>query len=395
MKKLYPLLIFVILSSTSWGQSFNDEWIEYRISNPPKFQTEETQRFFKVTVTSPYNVTAESIIAQSKVDFDNEIKNYATVVANSEKEYQVKLKNYDQEVADAKAKFELESAEFKKLTLLERMSMTEQGKAPRLVTPNKPVYIKPYPPVYQEPNLNNYVIVNNDVLATQVNVDGFTRGQNSLDISIDIQKIAFQDNAGQTFAKQPTKITAKLNGIEKATALLFQEFKFISSSPTNNINKPLAEKNFLTEVMTAINRYLNEQFGYKTEVRKIKLETIKNKGKYDDMEKAYIYISTNLRKLDPQNPEISAAARAGIQKGVDLLNTCLTKVDYKDKKADYSAKVAASIYLNLIRLQIALNQKTAAEKNLNELQENLIYMDLSRDDAEELKALEAQIYKMK
>ena len=395
MKKLYTLVLFTAFSAITWAQSFNEEWIEYRIVNLPKNQTEDSQRFFKVTVTSPYNVTAESIIAQSKVDFENEVKNYATVVANSEKEYQVKLKNYDQEVADAKAKFELESAEFKKLTLLERMSMTEQGKGPRLVTPNKPVYIKPYPPVYQEPNLNNYVIVNNDVLATQINVDGFTRGQNVLDIDVAIQKIAFQDNAGQTYAKQPTKISAKLNGVEKASTLLFQEFKFISSSPSNNINKPLAEKNFLAEVMTSITRYLNEQFGYKSEVRKMKLATIKNKGKYDDMEKAYIYISTNLRKLDPQNPEISTAARTGIQKGVDLLKTCLTKVDYKDKKADYNAKVAASIYLNLMRLQVALNQKGDAEKSLNELQENLIYMDLNREDTDELKVLESQIYKMK
>jgi hypothetical protein len=116
MKKLYTLVLFTAFSAITWAQSFNEEWIEYRIVNLPKNQTEDSQRFFKVTVTSPYNVTAESIIAQSKVDFENEVKNYATVVANSEKEYQVKLKNYDQEVADAKAKFELESAEFKKLT---------------------------------------------------------------------------------------------------------------------------------------------------------------------------------------------------------------------------------------------------------------------------------------
>lgn len=395
MKKLYTIVFVVICSLTVSAQSFNDDWIDYRISNPPKNQIEETQRQFKVTVTSPYNVTAESIIAQSKVDFENTLKNYATVLANSEKEYQEKLKNYDQEVAAAKAKFELESAEFKKLTLIERMSMTEQGRAPRLVTPNKPVYVKPYPPVYQEPNLNNYVIVNNDVLATQINVDGFTRGQNILDIVVDIQKIAFQDNAGQTYAKQPTKISAKVNGVEKAATQLYQEFKFISSSPSNNINKPLAEKNFLAEVMASINRYLNEQFGYKTEVRKVKMVTVKNKGKYDDLEKAHIYISTNLRKLDPQDPEISNAARNGIQKGVDALKSCLAKVDYKDKKADYNAKIASNIYMNLIRLNLALNQKSEAEKNLNDMQENLIYMDLNRDDTEELKNLESQIYKMK
>ena len=45
-----------------------------------------------------------------------------------------KLKDYDQEVIKAKEKFELESAEFKKLSLLERMSMTDQGKNPRSST---------------------------------------------------------------------------------------------------------------------------------------------------------------------------------------------------------------------------------------------------------------------
>ena len=75
------------------------------------------------------------------------------------------MKEHDAEVAKAKERYELESAEFKKLTMLERMAMTDQGKSPRLVVPATPSYYKPAPPVYQEPNLNNNLIYDNKLLA--------------------------------------------------------------------------------------------------------------------------------------------------------------------------------------------------------------------------------------
>jgi len=51
------------------------------------------------------------------------------------------------------------------------------------------------------------------------------------------------------------------------------------------------------------------------------------------------------------------------------------------------------VYFNLIRLNLALNNKTEAEKVLNEMQENMIYMKLSYDDETALKQIENQIYK--
>ena len=394
--RTFLLIMLLIVSGTNQAQNISAENVEYQILKSPKTPIDESHRQFKVTVTSPYNLTADDVIAQSKKDFEADLKNYDKVVATSEAEYQKKVSNYDSEVANAKAKFEMESAEFKKLSLLERLTMTDQGKNPKLVTPSKPEYYKPAKPVYSNPNLNEYIIVNNSVLATQININGFSREGSYVDVMLDIQKLKFQDNAGQTFANQPTKLIVKVNGVEKVNTTFFQEFKFVSSSPSNNINKPLTEKNFLNEVITTVNQYLNDNFGYQVLKTSVKLLSVKNKGgKYDDLEKADIYVSTNLRKLNPENPAMTASAMTGMQKGIDIWTNTLTKIDYKDKKADLNAKIAQMVYFNFMRLNLALNNKVAAEKYLNDMQENMIYMKLSYDDENELKQIENQIYKSK
>ena len=395
--KIKKLLIFnsvLFFTVTNlFAQNISSNLIEYESLKAPVYQTEESLRTYKVTVNSPYNLTSEDVIAQSKVDFENELKNYDQKVSDSEKEFQQKLKDYDGDVLKAKEKFELESAEFKKLSLLERLSMTDQGKNPKLVNPSKPVYVKPAKPVYQSPNLNDYIIVNNSVLETQLKIDGFTTNGKNLEVFLTIDKITFQDNAGQTFAKQPTKLVVKSNGVEKTNTTFLEEFKFVSSSPSNNINKPLSEKNFLNEVLKTVNTYLNDNFGYQTYKSKVKILSVKNKGDYDDLEKADIYITTNLRKLNPINPTITVAAKAGLQKGIDIWTATLEKIDYKDKKAAFNAKIGEFVYFNLIRLNLALGNKKDAEKYLNEMQENMIYMKLSYDDENDLKNIENQIYK--
>ena len=393
-KLLLSFIVFATILSVN-AQSVSSQMVDFQILKSPKFPIDAASRQLKVTVTSPYSLKTEDVIAQSKVDFQNALKNYNQTVADSEKDFQQKLVDYNQEVAKAKEKFELESAEFKKLSMLERLSMTDQGKNPRLVNPTKPVYYKPQPPVYRDPNLNDYIIVDNNVLASQVNIAGFSREGSYVDINLDIQKLNFQDNAGQTFANQPTKLVVKVNGVEKINNTFFKDFAYISSAPTNNINKPLEEKNHLNKVMTFINQYLNDNFGYQSMKSAIKLQSVKNKGKFDDLEKADIYVTTNLRKLNPQNPEITAVAMTNMQKGIDIWKETLTKVDYKDKKADFNNKIAEFVYFNLIRLHLALGKRAEAEKYLNEFQENQIYMKLSYDDENELKSLETSIYNSK
>lgn len=368
--------------------------VQYRVPVAAKYPIEPLNRNFKVKVTSPYTLKTEDIVAQSKVDFQAELKNYDKVVADSEVEFKTRLANYDEDVLKAKEKFALESAEFKKMSLLERLAMTDQGKAPKLNTPAKPEYIKPTKPVYSQPNLDNYIIVDNDVLASQIGITGFTRGGTYVDIAVDIKKMNFQDNAGQTFANQPTKLVVKVNGTEKINTTFFQDFKLYSTSPSNNLNKPLSEKNYLNTVIAHVNAYLDENYGIRYTTPSVKIATVKNKGKYDDLEKASMYVATNLRKLNPESPEMTAAGMTGMQKGIDIWKDTLTKIQWKDKKADLNAKIGTYVYFNLVRLYVALGDKKQAEKQLNDLQENIINMDLSYDEKAELQQLEAAIYKI-
>lgn len=92
---------------------------------------------------------------------------------------------------------------------------------------------------------------------------------------------------------------------------------------------------------------------------------------------------------------MNQAALTGLQKGIDIWKNTIEKVDFKDKKADLNAKIGEMVYFNLIRIYLALDNKKEAEKWLNAMQENLIYIDLSYDGKNALKAIESQIYNTK
>lgn len=394
--RLLACLPLLLLFANSHAQNINSENIEIQVLQQPKTRLPPASRNYKVTVTSPYNLTKEDIIRQSKADHQKALDNYDKEVAESQKEYQKKLKDHDEDVKKAKEKYDIEMADFKKRTLLERLAMTDQGKDPKLVIPAKPEYYKPAPPVYKEPNLNDYIIVDNNVLASQVSITGLQKGGNYLDISIDIRMANFQDNAGQSYVNQPTKIIVKAGGVEQSNASFFNEFEFVSSSPTNNINRPLEEKRYLTKVMAFINQYLNDLYGYQPVKKTVKILSVKNKGSYDDLEKANIYVTTNLKKLqaDPDTT-MNTIALNNMQKGIDIWLATLQKIEYKNSKADLNAKIAKFIFFNLMRVNLALDRKSEAEKYLNQLQENLVDINLTNEEERELNELEKQIYKRK
>jgi hypothetical protein len=393
--KIYYLLLLAMLPNALYAQSISSEKVDFQLLKQPQVVIDASNRNFKVTVASPYNLTADQVTKKAKDDYQASLAGYNTTVANSEAEYQTKLKDYDAEVAKAKDKYAIETDEFKKLSLVERLSLTSQNKNPRLVLPSKPEYYKPALPVYREPNLNDYTIVDNNVLASQIGIAGFDRGKGYVDIYVDIKSVNFQDNAGQTFANQPTKFIVKVNGVEKINTVFFQEYTFLSSYPSNNINKPLEEKNHLNQVVKFLNDYLNDMYGYQATPKSVKILSVKNKGKFDDLERADIYVKTNLRKLQPTNSESNAVAFTNMQKGIDIWVQTLPKIEYKNDKADFNDKIAKVIYFNLINLNIALNNRAEAEKYLNQLQDNLVYIKLSYDENFELKNMEKSIYQIK
>ena len=395
--KLLLSLCFILVIANTNGQSITTENIQFQVVKVPQISIDGELRNYKVTVSSPYNLTAEGVINKSKMDYEDALIDYDNIVIDSEIRYQEKLKEYEVETAKAKEKFEIESVAFKKLSLIERMALIEQKKEPKLIIPTKPIYYKPSPPMYREPNLNDYIIVDNNVLASRIEIFGFKRGNPNLDVNVDIQQINFQDNAGQTYVNQPVKLVVKLNGTETINKTFFQEYEFISSSSSNNIDKIREEKKHLEKIIGFLNQYLNDMYGYLVQEKSIKIQSVKNtKNMYDDLEKAFIYVTTNLKKLQGDvNSKANEAAYVNMQKGIDIWVQTLEKIDYKNDKAEFNAKIGKFIYFNLIKLNVALNKKDEAEKFLNQMQKNLIYIKLSADENKELKQLEQEIYKSK
>lgn len=393
MRKIL-LSIAIVSAMGMQAQSINSENVDFRVLKAPQTSIKETERTYSIKVNSPYNLSKEDVLKQAKKDHQDAVANFSNTIKESQDAYQQSLRDYNDEVIKAKETFALESAEFKKMSLLERLNMQEKGMKPTLRLPSKPVYVKPSPPVYRDPDLNDYFIVDNNVLASQISIDGYKKGNPNVDVYIDMSTVNFQDNAGQTFANQPTKITIKENGTEKINTSIGQDFVFVSSQPSNNINKPAEEKKYLGNTIKSINTFLNETYGYKTLNKQVKLEFVKNKGEYNDLEKAQIYVTTNLRKLQANSdPTTNNVAFENMKKGTDIWEQVLAKVNYTDKKAVYNAKIGKYLFLNLIRLNVALENKKAAEKYLNQMQEKMVELDLSYNEKAELKTLENQIYK--
>lgn len=394
--KPFALITLLSLGINNNAQSISSERISFSLSKAPKITIEAQKRTFAASVVSPYNLTIEDVKRISKEEFKAKQDNYANDVLDSKVKYQEALKNHDSDIKRAKEKFEMENAAYKKLSLLEKMTLMDRGQSPKLVVPDKPVYQKPYAPIYREPNLNDYFIVDNNVLSSQIEITGFTKGAPNVDVKIEMSKVNFQDNAGQTYANQPTKIVINVDGQEKVNESLFNDFQFISSSSTDNINKVNEEKNVLQKTIRNINKYLNDYFGFQKISKEVTIENVKNKGNYNDLEKANMYVTTNLKKLQA-NPDSNSTevAIANMQKGIDIWKEVLKKINYTDPKAVYNTDIARYIYFNLIRLNLALGNKEEAEKNLNDLQEHLVEMKLSNSEKSQLDNLEKEIYKAK
>lgn len=373
------------------AQRIDSENISFQILKEPTNPIEAQNRNFSVLVNSPYNITKEDVVKDAKEDFQRQVDNYDQNVADAKLQHEERLKEYDAEVKKLTEKYKTESEQYNKLKAVEKIAMN--ALPPVLRIPSRPQLNVPQKPVYYQPDLRDALIVDNKVLASQIIIGGFSRGGNYIDISVNTERTTFQDNAGKSFASQPTKLLVKQNGAVKIDKNLFSDFEEIASSPTNEINLSAHEKNYLQKVINRINDILADNFAYSKIISTVKLETVKNKGEYDNLEKAYIYVTTNLKKMQAK-PDYAPnkAAFENLNKGVEIWKSTLSKIDYNDKKALYNGKIGTYLYMNLIRLNVALGNKTEAEKYLNEMQEHLVDMKLSWDQNNELKGLEQTIY---
>jgi hypothetical protein len=396
MKKYILLtLTALVISSVSFAQRALSENVSYFDVRLPNSPLDASLKTYNVVVETPYTLTVEELNAQSLADFEVEKTNYASVVKESEVEFDERLAGYDDEVAKSEARYDKEMKDFKDLSLLERLALTDQGKKPKLIVPAKPTYVKPREPVYVQPNLNDHLIFDNQVLADGVKLLGYERGNDVLFV-INISKMVFQDNGGQTFYSQPTSVK-----LMKGAELLYEknldeEFKFLTSSSSNTINLDRYEKNNVKKIMSEIHNHINEEFGFIPVASSIKIVFPKNKKRqYDILENAKIKAISAYRRL---KKDVSSVTREKSKKELEALREVwkaeLQKVDYRDKKAVMNKDVAKMILANLLRVDISLKDKTQAEETLELMQERRIDLDLSYDEKATFTRLEEQIYKL-
>lgn len=394
-KKLFFLLAITSICSTSFGQRILSEQINYYAVRTPNNPFDESVKTYNVVVETPYTLTVEELNAKSLAEFEAEKANYENLVKESEVEFQERLANHDDEVKSAEARYDKEMKDFKELTLLERLALTEQGKKPQLKVPAKPVYVKPREPQYVQPNLNDHLIFDNQVLADGVELLGFEKGNDVLFV-IHISKMVFQDNGGQTFYSQPTNLKV-MKGTEVIDDKNFDdEFQFLTSSSSNTINLERYEKNNVNKIMKAIGQYINEEFGYIPVSSSIKIEFPKNKNReYDALENAKIKAISAYRKLKKDaTSDTRARANQELEAVREVWISELAKVDYNDKKATMNKDIGKMIFFNLMRVDISLKDKVQAEETLSQMQERRIDLDLNYDEKATFTRLEEQVYKL-
>lgn len=394
MKKT-TLLFALIFVTNVFAQRIQEEKIDYYDIIKPKKELDASVKGYNVVVNIPYTMTAEDVKAQSLADFEEEKANYQNTLEQSKIDYQEKLDNYDAEVKQAKENYDAEMEDFMELTLLERLALTDQGKKPKLKTPAKPQYVEPAEPRYREPNLADYLIFDKDALADNIILNGFEKGSGLL-FNIDLQKMEFQENAGQTFFKQPAKLTVMVNGETIEETTFGDESKFLTSSSTNTINLNRYEKDNVTKTLNTIEKHINDTYGYTPTQKTITIEFPKNrKREYDQLEKAKITAISAFRKMTKNtSTDRRNMALDDLEKAETIWEKELEKIDYSDKKAAYNATVAKCIFFNLLSIQTQLGQKEKAETTLSKMQDKLIDLDLSSSEEKRLADLETLIYKL-
>jgi len=380
---------------SGFSQRILSENINFYDVQMPEKTLDETISTYTVIVETPYTLTVEDAKRISLEKFEEEKADYQNLVAESKLEYEDKLKRHEEEVAQAKEVYETEMEDFKSLSMIERLALTDQGKKPTLKLPAKPTYVEPREPEYREPNLDDYLIFDNQVLADKIDLNGFEKGPD-LNLIITISKMTFQDNGGQTFYSQPFNIKVFKAADQLYDETFGDEFQFLSSSASNTINLDRYEKQNVNKIIEQINNEINKKYGYTAFPNEIVIEYPKNKDReYDALENSKNKAISAFRKLT-ENVSQKTRSRA-YSELQDVRNTWLSeleKVNYSDKKATYNAKVGKAIFFNLLKVDLILKDKTNAEEILSKIQEKRIDLDFNYNEENEFTELEEKVYQL-
>ncbi len=381
---LFVVALF-IFSGTTNAQNIKKQDVSYDDIRLPLSPIEGlTSYVFLVETPYPYNTNGVDDLA--KQQFEDELANYPQTIADAEEKYQEDLANYDYDVEMARENFKLESDEFNKMSKLEKLAMSDQK--PKLKLPRKPVYRKPSQPVYRKPNTTNQIVFDPAILAkSYLNIDGFERGETNNTLSGKVTLSTFEYTEperkvdtkkkynAKTKQQETVRVVTYTTGIKRPTYLyleyegevlfdgLFNDSDVFENLVTSNSpNIKILEKNSVTNTISEINEYLNDNYGFSPMGNSISLNYVKNKkGEYDDLEEALAQATAGLTDY------VFMEENENIKTAIEIWTSELNEYVPDDKKARIDGKVATSIVFNLLEIYVATNDMVNADAMMDKL----------------------------
>ncbi len=406
MKKLL-LAVALISTITAVGQRVKSEKLEYTTERLPLQPIKGNIAGYNFKVSTPYPEDNSALEDFAKQKYQEELDNYPALVEESKILHEQAMEQYDQDVLTARENFKLESEEFKKLSLVERLAMSDQK--PKLKLPSKPYYRKPAEPYYRKPNLSNSIVFKGEVLAdSYLRLDGYDKSEEGddvltgqvvfydfekMDVSTEIKQESYYSRSAKknlnrnvtyyiTKYKRPTELTLTYNGETLHSGMYDLTGEYVEYNDKSRPNMFNIEKQTISDNLLEINAYINDFYGISQQVNTVEVFYVKNKkGEYDDLEEA---------------KEIALKAYAGFDingdnelllDSIDIWKTALEESDLEDRKARIDTKVTEAILFNLVEAHIALKDLPTAEGYLKDLKS----MKLNFSEQQKVEGYETQL----
>ena len=396
MKKNILLLAILFSVGVANAQTIENIRVSFTQTLFPKKTLPANVKNYNVTITTPYLKDDSSFRKIAEEKYQKDLNDFPNVIKASEKNYtDVTLVEYAKKVAEAKEIYKLESDQFNKMSTLERLALID--KKPVLRIPEKPYYYAPQPPRVESINVGDVIIYNPETLAkSYIKLNGFGDGTDGIQIKIDFKGFEYVEPVAtlinvenynpQTkekfYTKQtqfvtkyrhPTMLQVSIDGKNLSSGIFQGTSEFQTKATSSKPTRIYIERQEVETIMTSINNYLNDQYGYTKLNRYAVLYSVKNKkGEYDDLEKARDFAVSGYKNYTEHQED----AVKDIANAIAIWEKTITEVNYDDNKARIDEKVGTAILKNLIFATIMTNEFSKANKYLTDFK----LLRLSYDD---------------
>ena len=396
MKKNILIIAFFLSFGLVNAQNIQNTNVSFTQTLFPKKTLPANVKNYNVTVTTPYLKDDSSFRKIAEEKYQKDLNDFPNVIIASEKNYtDVILVDYAKKVAEAKDIFKLESDQFNKMSTLEKLALID--KKPVLRIPEKPYYYAPQPPRVESINVGDVIIYNPETLAkSYIKLNGFGDGTDGIQIKIDFKGFEYVEPVASlvsvenynpqtkekfytkqtqfvTKYRHPTMLQVIVDGKNLSSGIFQGTSEYQTKNTSSKPTRIYIERQEIETIMSNINNYLNDQYGYVTVNRYAVLYSVKNrKGEYDDLEKARDFAVSGYKNYTLHQED----AVKDIANAIAIWEKTMTEVNYDDSKARIDEKVGTAILKNLIFATIMTNEFVKANKYLTDFK----LLRLSYDD---------------